>query len=246
VYGPDIRAVALQRLAEGRSLNGVSQELGVSRAALRAWRASGGAYARGRGDCPRDDLDEHQYAYLLGLYLGDGCLSEHARGVFALRVACADAYPGLIEECRQSIEAVVPNRVSQIPSQGCSYVTAYSKHWPCLFPQHGPGRKHERPIVLERWQRELVERHPGRFVRGLIHSDGCRVINRVGRVVGGERREYAYPRYFFTNASSDILGLAEWALDLLGVQHRRTSARNLSVARRESVALLDQHVGQKS
>ena len=31
------------------------------------------------------------------------------------------------------------------------------QHWPCLFPQHGPGRKHERPIVLEHWQRVIVD-----------------------------------------------------------------------------------------
>ena len=26
----------------------------------------------------------------------------------------------------------------------CVEVSSFSKHWPCLFPQHGPGRKHER------------------------------------------------------------------------------------------------------
>ena len=34
---------------------------------------------------------------------------------------------------------------------GMTEVKSYSKHWPCLFPQHGPGRKHGRPIVLEEW-----------------------------------------------------------------------------------------------
>ena len=33
------------------------------------------------------------------------------------------------------------------------------------------------------------------FIRGLIHSDGCRVTNKVW---GGK---YEYPRYFFTNHS---------------------------------------------
>jgi hypothetical protein len=31
-------------------------------------------------------------------------------------------------------------------------VSSYWKHWPCLFPQHGPGRKHERRIALVPWQ----------------------------------------------------------------------------------------------
>ena len=44
------------------------------------------------------------------------------------------------------------------------------------FPQHGPGRKHLRSIVLADWQLELTHAHPGSLVRGLIDSDGCRVV----------------------------------------------------------------------
>jgi hypothetical protein len=32
---------------------------------------------------------------LLGWYLGDGCLSAHRKGVWAMRIYCDDAYPGL-------------------------------------------------------------------------------------------------------------------------------------------------------
>ena len=64
---------------------------------------------------------------------------------------------------------------------GCTGTNLGWKHWPCLFPQHGPGRKHTRPIVLEDWQRDIVELHPHLFIRGLLHSDGCGVTNRVCR-----------------------------------------------------------------
>ncbi|WP_426566937.1 hypothetical protein ACPPVT_10535 [Angustibacter sp. McL0619] len=250
MYGPDTRQAALTALAQGRTLSDVGRELLVSRATLREWRARQGGYAPGqlaRTLCPRSrPLDEKDYAHLLGLYLGDGWLTAHPRDVYALRISCDARYPNLIDECRGSMLSVLARRVCLVTAPGCVQVTAYSKHWPCLFPQHGPGHKHERPIVLEPWQREIVEQHPGRFVRGLIHSDGCRVTNRVARVVGGQRRRYEYPRYFFTNASEDILELAAWALDLLGVQHRRPTARNISVARADSVAVLDQQVGPKS
>lgn len=53
-------------------------------------------------------------------------------------------------------------------------ILACDRAWSCLFPQHGPGRKHARPIVLADWQQEIVCEHPGRFLRGLIHSDGWR------------------------------------------------------------------------
>jgi hypothetical protein len=66
------------------------------------------------------------------------------------------------------------NKVSTIQRQGCTEVNSYSRHWPCLFPQHGPGKKHTRLIELAQWQREIVERYPGDFARGLFHSDGYR------------------------------------------------------------------------
>jgi hypothetical protein len=124
-------------------------------------------------------------------------------------------------------------------------VKVYSRHLPCLFPQHGPGRKHERRIVLEPWQRAVVDAHPGELVRGLIHSDGSRVTNWTTRLVGGERKRYEYPRYFFTNASDDIRRIYTDTLDTLGVEWKQTNPRNVSVARRASVALMDRHVGPK-
>lgn len=120
-------------------------------------------------------------------------------------------------------------------------VQAYSTHWPCLLPQAGPGKKHDRPIVLEEWQREIVSAYPGRFARGLFHSDGCRIINTI-RIKG---REYRYPRYFFSNKSRDILRLCGDALDLLGVDWRFNRGNSVSVAKRESVSILDGHVGVK-
>jgi hypothetical protein len=181
------------------------------------------------------------YAYLLGLYLGDGHLVTTAR-VPVLRIYCADAWPNLIDLCAAAMKDVLASSVQRVQKQGCVGVQSYGKHWPCLLPQHGPGKKHERPIVLAEWQREIVERHPGTFLRGLFHSDGCRFANRV--TVRG--KEYVYPRYMFTNESADIMGLCQWALDLIGIAWRMNRRNSLSVARREAVAALDRHVGPKS
>jgi hypothetical protein len=110
-------------------------------------------------------------------------------------------------------------------------VNAYFNGWPSLFPQHGPGRKHERAIVLDAWQREIVERHPAEFVRGCIDSDGCR----HRRIVA--KRDY--PAYSFKNASEDILESFTWACDLLDVRWRRSNRETISIARRADVARLD-------
>ena len=61
-------------------------------------------------------------------------------------------------------------RIQQHP--GCTEVISCSRHWPCLFPQHGPGRKHLRKIELQPWQRVIVMENSGRLARGLFHSDG--------------------------------------------------------------------------
>jgi hypothetical protein len=117
-------------------------------------------------------------------------------------------------------------------------VSAYSRAWPCLFPQHGPGRKHEREIKLVAWQRALVHRQPRSLLRGLIHSDGCRFIN-TGR--GG----WTCPRYVFNNKSEDILRIFAEACALLGL--RPTFApRTVYVSRKADVAVLDGFIGPKA
>jgi hypothetical protein len=196
--------------------------------------------------CDDGPLDAGAYAYLLGLYLGDGHIVLNARGLYVLSIFQDNRYPGLIRECREIITIVKPGaRPHFAHKPGCTAIQVYSKHWPCLFPQHGPGLKHNRPIVLEPWQREIVELDPRPFLRGLIFSDGCRGTNWTERTVAGERKRYEYPRYFFSNRSEDIRDLFTWALDLLEIPWRRANAWNISVARREGVAALDQFIGPK-
>ncbi|HVV36908.1 MAG TPA: helix-turn-helix domain-containing protein [Acidimicrobiales bacterium] len=238
---------------EGLNVSQISGVLGVSRMAIRSWFVQPlDAFATRAAHAPHD-ADQCQlvrgappaeYVYLLGQYLGDGYIHPIGpRGVFKLRIATADAYPGIRQRCVESIQSVLPGKkVGFVQSIGCGEVIVHSKHLPCLFPQYGPGRKHERVIELTSWQRELVEAHPREFVAALIHSDGCRAINNV--VVRGKR--YSYPRYFFNNVSTDILMLCAWGFDLLGVEWRQNNWNCLSVAKRDSVAMLDTFIGPKS
>lgn len=224
----------------GLTIAEVSRQLGLRYHTVSVWcRKSMPTDAvpdRSRDRCPRcqdppePPRDAVAYTYLLGPYLGDGYLALGAR-VPVLRVSCADAYPLIMDECERAMLAVLARSVSRVHAIGCTTVQSVAKHWPCLLPQAGRGRKHERPIVLEPWQRDVVSDHPGSFVRGLFHSDGCRSVNRV--TVRG--RTYAYPRYLLANESTDILALAGWALDLLGVAWRLNRRNSLSVARRGGV-----------
>jgi hypothetical protein len=255
MYSMEARERALALIDSGSSLRAVSVATGISRPALRDWRDHREKTRASRASCPRCTSSpvapepQADYAYLLGLYLGDGCISvggDPAKGVWRLRIMCADAWPGLIHECVRVMRAVRPtSKVMTQQKQGCTEVTSYSRHWPCLFPQHGPGKKHLRRIDLEPWQQVIVGEFAGDFARGLFHSDGYRGLNRVRRVLDDGEHWYEYPRYIFTNESADILRLCGEALDLIGVEWKFSRPDNISVARRDAVARLDEFVGPK-
>lgn len=197
--------------------------------------------------CSGAPITERSYAYLLGLYLGDGCLSEHPRDVFKLRVVLDERYLNIIGDCIEAIESTAEGlNVGLIQYQGCLEVNSYWKHWPCLFPQHAPGRKHERDIRLLAWQQAIVDRHPDALLRGLIHSDGWRGNNPVMRHVAGRSKAYSYPRYQFTNESADIKRIFCEACDRLDVSWRRMNRKTISIARRSDVEKLDLFIGPKT
>lgn len=241
-------------LDEGLSQAETARRLGIPRSTVRTWITNGFVHPRaprsstgGPGPCQGCDHIERvshlsDYAYLLGMYLGDGSIAHHPRAVYRLRITCDLHYPGIIAECQAAMAAVMPNRVGLAPSVGCTDVYSYSKHWPCLFPQHGPGPKHKRPIVLEPWQHQVaIVEHPKSILRGLIHSDGWRGTN----VAVTPRGRYYYTRYLFSNRSVDIQNIFSQACMQVGIQTRQANRWNVAVSRRADVALLDQFIGPK-
>jgi hypothetical protein len=178
------------------------------------------------------------YCYLFGLYLGDGCISRSGR-VWRLRIVLDAKYPQIIARCREAIDTLMPGqRAAALPrSDHCTEVSLYSKHWPCLLPQHGPGKKHQRLIRLAAWQKVLVKQATEEFVRGLIDSDGCRVV--------ANDRGVQSIRYHFSNRSEDIRGLFTGALDDLGIPWTRPNQHTIAIYRKVAVTRLDAFVGPK-
>jgi len=81
MYSAVVRQHALDLINSGDSLRSVSMLTGINRTTLREWRDNPERVQAARTYCPRcgDEpvLPEPRadYAYLLGLYLGDGCIS---------------------------------------------------------------------------------------------------------------------------------------------------------------------------
>jgi transcriptional regulator with XRE-family HTH domain len=235
-------ARVLELANQGLSQSEIARRTGIPRLTVSGWV---------RGKLPRDGPQPGQdefghasaYSYLLGMYLGDGHLTHFAR-TLRLQIYLDSRYPGIIGECVRAIRRVMPrNRVTVYRRRpdNVVHVGCYSQRWVSLLPQHGPGLKHTRSIELKDWQRTITHKHPELLIRGLIHSDGCRFLNRIRH---GEK-VYVYPRSMFSNRSRQIHGIFTEHLDLLGIEWRWYNGHTISIARRDSVARLDAFVGPK-
>ena len=237
----------VRRLIEdGMNDCAIARQTGVPRPTVREWRRQPSGRPRlrkGSSSCGVSHdfgaVPAAAYSYLLGLYLGDGCISK-CRDVWKLRIVLDLNYPAIIGRCLLAINTVMPGQQASVGRNAtkCVEVGLYSKHWPCLLPQHGPGRKHSRRIAFEPWQQTLVDQATEEFVLGLIHSDGCRVV--------ANDRGVRSIRYHFSNRSEDILGLFTAALDSMNIHWTRSTKYIVSIYRKADTARLDEFIGPKS
>jgi hypothetical protein len=228
----------------------IERRTGIPKETVRNWRTNGlpsGTRARIDRTIVERPRDNRAYSYLFGAYLGDGHIATPGRSC-SLRLSLDAKYPNVINECATAMGRVLPVKVRRYDriNDGAVVIHASSHNWPRIFPQHGPGRKHLRPIELEVWQRSITHRFPRQFLRGLIHSDGSRCLNRFAVSLPSGVHRYAYPRYFFTNVSTDIRDLFCEHCELVGVHWTQSNWKNISVSHRDSVSILDSFIGPKS
>jgi hypothetical protein len=258
MHRPHVRAAALELIAAGHNDCEVSRILGIPRGTIRDWRRP--TYVPREPRVPRETcprcwraakpirFTSGDYAELLAMYLGDGCISPGPR-TYRLRITLDKKYPRVIADTRDLISRCFRhNKVKTVNARGCVYVSLYCSHLACLFPQHGPGKKHERRVELEPWQREHVDAAPWRFIRGCIRSDGCVFINRTDI----HRAEpYEYVSYAFSNKSTDIVNLFIDTCERVDVFTRATlnaerGMWRVRINRRDSVARMLENVGLKA
>ncbi len=259
MHPPAARAEAEKLIAAGVNDCEISRRTGIPRATIRDWRRPSYVRKIDTQVCPRCWesakpiwFSSRDYAELLGLYLGDGCVSPGPRA-YRLRISLDEKYPSIIEDTRALLDRCMPdNRVDVVGGKSTKgkfvNVSTYSRHWPCLLPQHGPGKKHLRAIQLERWQVAHLDAEPWAFLRGLIRSDGCVFINITDARGPGP---YEYLSYSFSNKSADICRLFCESCERVGVDYRCTFTRSrrlwqVRINRRASVARMLARIGVKA
>src|SRR5690242_12414187 len=101
-------------IAAGMNDCAIARQLSVPRGTIKDWRCRPQVRSRllrGSSTCgvahDFSNLPAAAYCYVLGLYLGDGCISRNTR-VWHLRVTLDKQYPAIINRCRQAIDLLMP------------------------------------------------------------------------------------------------------------------------------------------
>jgi Homeodomain-like domain len=173
MHPPEARAEAMRLIAAGINDCEISRRMGIPRGTIRDWRHP--RYVRKTPEqiCPRCwrparpiRFTAEDYCELLGLYLGDGCISPGAR-TERLRLALDAKYQGIIEDARRLLERSFPaNPVGLVRAHGGTmyYVSVYSPHTcPVYFRSMGQARSTNDPSPSSPGRRVSWTRHPGRL-----------------------------------------------------------------------------------
>jgi hypothetical protein len=125
MHPPAVREQAMRLIAAGINDCEISRRMGIPRGTIRDWRRPTNVPRKPaipRETCPRCwrsakplRFTAEDYCELLGLYLGDGCVSAGAR-TMRLRIAMDAKYPRIIEEGRQLLE-MLPLQRSGCPAR---------------------------------------------------------------------------------------------------------------------------------
>lgn len=114
-------------------------------------------------------------AYLIGIALGDGNLSNPNGRAIRLRISCFSGYPKIADEIQQTIQMLLPcNKISIVKRQGrCFDISVYSNKLKEWVPwEVGKGSKIKQQAHVPNWIL-ADQKFSKACLRGLIQTDGC-------------------------------------------------------------------------
>ena len=128
--------------------------------------------------------DKNLRAYIIGLALGDGNLSNPNGRAIRLRITCDKKYPILIDKIADSLQKLFPeNKVALVERESCVDVSVYSNYLEDLLGwKVGQGSKFKQNVSMPEWIKKDLEARTY-CLRGLIETDGSIYYDRGYKMV---------------------------------------------------------------
>lgn len=148
-------------------------------------------------------------AYIVGVALGDGNLSNPNGRATRLRITCDTRYPNVIHEIRTALEILFPNNKVSLAQRMSTYldISVYSNKLNEYLPwQVGLGPKKLQRARVPTWILNDAD-YARACLRGLIQTDGCIYTDRGYRMVN------------FTNDTAELAEDVSQMINSLGFKH---------------------------
>lgn len=123
-------------------------------------------------------------AYVAGVAIGDGNLSNPNGRAVRLRVSCDNKYPKIIERIKNAIQQLLPTNKISIVNHGGTWcdISCYSNKWEDLLGWRAKsGSKYKQRVSVPIWIR-TNKKYTISCLRGLFETDGC-IYNDRGYVM---------------------------------------------------------------
>lgn len=166
-------------------------------------------------------------AYIIGIALGDGNLSNPNKRAVRLRITLDNKYPKIIKEVTENLRLLLPkNKISIIKrTDNCSDISVYSNQLKEIIPWNtGEGPKIAQKITIPTWIKTDCN-FTKSCLKGLIQTDGSIYFDR---------------NYKMINFSNNIESLAQdtkYLMEFLGYEPNFYVAKNNSGSNKYTVRL---------
>ncbi len=124
-------------------------------------------------------------AYVVGIAIGDGNLSNPNGRAVRLRVSCDNKYPKIAERIKKAIQQLLPENKISVSKNGknCSDISCYSnKLEGFLSWKAKSGSKYKQKVSVPVWIM-ISKKYTISCLRGLFETDGCIYIDRGYKMV---------------------------------------------------------------
>jgi len=133
----------------------------------------------------KKSIDKNNLAYIIGIAIGDGNLSNPNKRAIRLRITCDAKYKKLIKNIASAIQKLMPdNKVSIMNRKdNCVDISCYSNKWKKFLgwkAENGP--KHKQNISIPKWIKNN-KKFTLSCLKGLFETDGSVYFDRKYKMV---------------------------------------------------------------